>query len=253
MFDSIKGNIKADALILFKSSLIRWAVIICILIISLVINTSNSIFSDNSEIGYYTNQLLITSSQFNIIFIILIGSYIGTCDFNWQTYSFRVINSRRTVVWISRVLLIFIVSILFILLNIFIGSFFDFLGGSIEFFSINLIFKYFVVIIVVFMWGMLAYFIGSISNSFVVASTFSLCFILLESFAVSSLPLSFSRLLPLWNQKSLLIHFFDVPEGAVAIVQMNSGFYLISLCYIILCIVLSLVLSYFLNIKVKYK
>ena len=250
MLGRIKGNIWADVLILYKSSIIRWSLIICLMIISLVLFESSSLFIGDSQIGYYINQLLITSSQFNVFILVIIGAFIGASDFEWKTYCLRNINSNRFVLWISRNLLVFFASILFVSANIFIGSFFDVVGGSLEVVSFDFLFKYFCVVMIVFFWGSLSFLIGSISRSFAISSSFVIGYILLESVLVRFVPDNLSRFLPLWNQKSLLLHFFSVREGAVAIVQQVSGNYLVSLLIIGFYIVIVGVISNYVSKKI---
>lgn len=243
----IKGNIWADVLILYKSSIIRWSLIICVMIISLVLYESSSLFISDVQIGYYINQLLITSSQFNVFVLVIAGAYIGASDFEWQTYCLRNVNSNRFILWLSRMLLVLVASILFVSANIFIGIFFDVVGGSLEVVSINFFFKYFCVVIIVFFWGSFSYLLGSISRSFAISSSFVIGYILLESVFIRFIPDNLSRFLPIWNQKSLLLHFFSVREGAVAIVQQVSGNYLVSMFVIVFYIVIIGVFSLLIN------
>jgi hypothetical protein len=198
--------------------------------------------------GYYTSQLLITLSQFNVFFIIIIGALLGSCDYDWDTFSIRLINTNRVQLCISRIISLLSVVIAMIFINVIMGLFFDNLSNTIEIFSVRLLLKYLGVLLIVFFWGIFSLTLSFVTKSFTISSTFVIGYIFMESFMARFLPESILKVLPVWNQKSFLKHFFDKNEGAVTIIQQQFGNYTTSLL-LIMCYLLLLIFVYVIGCK----
>ena len=232
MLSKMKNNIKADCLVLYHSSMIRWCFLIFMLICAYVLSVSSSMIFGEISDGFYTSQLLITMSQFNVFFIVILGAFLGAKDLEWQTYSVRLVNAKRMILSVSRCVLILIVSISSVVLNLVIGLIFDILGNCTEPISFRMLSKYLSVVLVVWFWGLLSYILAFLTKSFAVSSSVIIGYLFLESFIIRFLPDAVCGALPLWNQKSLLHYFFPVNEGAVAIVQQEFSNPLTALCVI---------------------
>lgn len=252
MWNSIKNNLKSDGLILLHSNLIRSSLLISGLIVAFILSTAGSLVKVSSNAGYYTSQLLITFTQFNVFFLVIVGSFLGAMDYDWKTYSIRLINSKRITLCFSRLLLILISSFIFIIAHVILGSIFDSIGKTIEVPSWNILLKYMSVLLVAFFWGCLSFFISLLTRSFALASSIGISYLLLESYFNRFFPETLIKILPVWNQKSLLKPFFMEAEGAVALIQLQFGEQQLSLTIFVLYNVLAVVLSFIFFLKMEH-
>lgn len=252
MLKNIKGNLKADALILSHSSFVRWSLLISALITAFVLSTSSGLASLDSHPGYYTSQLLITLSQFNVFLTIIAGAFLGAKDFDWLTYSVRVVGSRRAVLFVSRTIMILAISITIVIANYILGFIFDSLGKTVAALSLEEFFKFWSVTLIVFFWGELSFLVAFLSKNFSLASSLGVGYILLESFLGRFIPTFLLQALPIWNQKSLLKYFFPENEGAVAVIQQSYGDWTISLIVMLLFTIIVTAASFISAAKKSY-
>jgi hypothetical protein len=219
--------------------------VICALIAAYFLyEASRMAILTGTDSGYYTAQMLITLSLFNVFFIIITGAFLGAKDFSWQTFTFRMINARRHVVWLSRVLLILAVAVGAVFVSLVVGLVFDFLGGVPDI-SLNNVFRDLGVVFILFFWGMVAFCMGFLTKSFATGSLFGIAFILGEPIMDRFLPEGVLNVLPFWNQKNLLKLFFpEENQGAVAIVSKTFGdpmtSWLVMALYMMIVVCLSL-------------
>lgn len=247
MLSQIKNNIKADALVVRKSTFVKGAAWVCAIIIAFVLYTSSKIMNEMSSAGYYASQLLITLAQFNVFAGIIIGAILGAKDFDWQTYSVRLTNTQRIVLYASRIATLLLCAIALMILHLLIGFLFDMLAGTAEIISVVFIYKILCVTLIVFLWSCASYALAFSTKSYTIASSMGIGYLLAESFFGRFFPEELLHILPVWNQKSLLKYFFPANEGAVAIIQQTFGNYKTSLMvilgYLILLLCFLLILT----------
>lgn len=251
MLSHLKNNIKADCIILYNNNLVKGALVVGFLILSYMLYGASNI-GEFGNPGYYFNQTCIVLAILNVFIMIIVSSFLGAMDSDYQTFSLRVVNSSRFILSLSRSILLIFLSLLLFIPHMIIGVAFDIINKTTTQISFHELFKVAGIILILVFWSSISYLFALITKNFSLTATIGIGYLLIESYVARFLPRGILQFLPVWNQKSFLKYFFPVQEGAIAIVQTDFADYKVSLCVIMLYLLLSVGLILRIGNKKQY-
>lgn len=236
----MKNKIKADLIVLCKTKMHKWILILLLIIIIYSLNSVASILQTPEEGGYYSYTILSLAYLIGIIEPIGIGSLLGGLDIKSKMIEFKLTNQSKKEWLICKTFALSIIDFTVLLCFNSAGLLIDVIRKSIYGSLETILFRFFIVLFVWILWGVIGFTFSLLLESPEISLL--LCMILYygEQYIGRYTPIPIGIM---WNQKSLEYHFFHSEEIPYGVVQsfyetpVKSFFFLIG--YLLLFFMIS--------------